>query len=174
MIIRIIAAISDTEHGVGFQNTIPWKQKSDMKRFKEITEDDGVIIMGSKTYASFNGYILPKRIHIVLTSKGVVSTDERVVYVHHMSDAIDLGKRLVSEGKGKAISIIGGTQIWKEGLLYANTLTLSYIHTDPSVQFDTFFPEIDMSTWREMMRASHVHNEENQFDCDFVDYTKQV
>lgn len=174
MTIRIIGAMSDREHGVGFQNTITWKQKADMDRFKMITQEDGVIIMGSKTFDSFKGYVLPKRIHIVLTSKDIVSQDERVVYVTSMEKAIELGKKLVLEGKGKGLSIIGGPRVWQEGFDYADVLQLSYIHTDDSIQFDVFFPAINMSVWKEVKRESFVKNEENQFNYDFVDYIKRV
>lgn len=174
MVIRIIAAISEKEHGVGFKNTIPWKQKADMDRFKKTTQEDGVIIMGSNTFTSFKGYILPKRIHIVLTSKDVVSEDDRVVYVSSMHEAIEKGKVYVHEGKAKGISIIGGPRVWKEGFEYAETLNISYIHTDTSVQFDTFFPDIEGSMWKEVKRDSFAKNEENQFNYDFVDYIKIV
>jgi dihydrofolate reductase len=173
MIIRIIGAMSKKDHGVGFQNTIPWKQKGDMDRFKKITQEDGVIIMGSRTFDSFHGYVLPKRMHIVLSRDEKISTDERVVYVTSMDEAIELGRRLVSEVRGKGISIIGGSQIWKEGFAYADVLSLSYIDTDESVVYDTFFPDIDMSVWKEGAREKFTKDENNQFDYEFVEYIKK-
>lgn len=173
MQIRIIGAMSESNKGVGFQNKIPWKQKADMNRFKEITQDDGIIIMGSNTFKSFNGYVLPKRIHIVLTRTPQDSTDERVVYASNMSEAIEKGKEYISLGRGKNISIIGGPSVWNEGSLYADVLNLSYIKTDENVQFDAFFPEIDMTGWKEVKRESFEKDSENDFDYEFVDYVRE-
>jgi dihydrofolate reductase len=102
-----------------------------------------------------------------------ISTDERVVYVTSMDEAIALGRRLVSEGKGKGISIIGGSQIWKEGFAYADVLSLSYIDTDESVMYDTFFPDMDMNIWKEGGREKFSKDENNQFDYEFVEYIKK-
>lgn len=172
MNIRLIAAMSDKNKGVGFKNTIPWKQKDDMDKFKRLSTTDGIIIMGSNTFRSFNGYILPNRIHIVLTRTLTPSSDERVIYVQSMEDAIQKGKELVALGKGKGISIIGGVSVWKEGVAHANLMHLGYIDTDAAVEFDTFFPDIDMSEWREVARASFLKNENNSFDSVLVDYER--
>lgn len=173
MSIRIIGAMSLKEHGVGFQNIIPWKQKADMDRFKKITQEDGVIIMGSNTFASFKGYVLPKRIHIVLTSKTIISEDERVVYVSSMREAIKKGNMCVQEGKAKGISIIGGYGVWKEGLQYSDILNISYINTDSFIKFDTFFPDIDVNIWKEIQRENFSKDSDNQFDYSFVNYVRK-
>ncbi len=172
MQIRIIGAMSAVNKGVGFKNTLPWKQKADMDRFRDITQDDGVIIMGLNTFKSFKGYVLPKRIHIVLTDVPQESTDERVICASNMSEAIEKGKEMVSIGKGKNIAIIGGPGVWKEGSLYADVLTLSYIKTDESVEFDAFFPEIDMTGWKEVKRECFEKDSVNDFDYEFVDYVR--
>lgn len=173
MQIRLIGAMSESNRGVGFQNAIPWKQKGDMNRFKEITQDDGIIIMGSNTFKSFNGYVLPKRIHIVLSRTPQESSNERIVYVSNMSEAIQKGKEYINIEKGKSISIIGGPSVWKEGSLYADVMNLSYIKTGESVQFDTYFPDMDMTGWREVKRESFKKDSENDFDYEFVDYVRE-
>lgn len=173
MHIRIIGAMSESNKGVGFKNTIPWKQKADMNRFRDITQEDGVIIMGFNTFKSFGGFVLPKRMHIVLTDIPQESTDERVIFASNMSEAIEKGKECIQIGKGKNIAIIGGPGVWKEGILYADVLTLSYIKTDESVQFDAFFPDIDMTGWKEVNRESFSKDSENDFDYEFVDYVRE-
>lgn len=172
MQIRLIGAMSAVNKGVGFKNTIPWKQKADMNRFRDITQEDGVMIMGFNTFKSFGGHVLPKRIHIVLTDVLQESTDERVVYASSMSEAIEKGKEFIQIGKGKNIAIIGGPGVWKEGSLYADVLNLSYIKTDESIQFDAFFPDIDMTGWKEVKRESFEKDSKNDFDYEFVDYVR--
>ncbi len=172
MQIRLIAGMSTKEKGVGFQNTIPWKQFADMQRFKQLTTEDGIMILGSNTFKSFNGYVLPGRIHIVLTSKPIPSDNERVIYVGGMEEAISVAKDLIDAGKGKAVSIIGGTRVWKDGAEYADILSLTFVDTDETVQFDTFFPEIDMSVWKEVSRESFQQDEKNMFTFTFVEYAR--
>lgn len=173
MSICIIGAMSEKEHGVGFQNTIPWKQKADMDRFKNITQKDGIIILGLNTMNSFNGYVLPKRIHIVLTHIPMVSTDERIIYANSMFEAVEIGKKLIVEEKGKGISIIGGARVWAEGMHVADILHTTYVQTDETIQFDTFFPEIDMNMWVEKSREMFPADEKNQFAYAFVDYIRK-
>lgn len=172
MQIRLIAGMSTKEKGVGFQNTIPWKQSADMNRFKQLTTEDGIMILGSNTFKSFNGYVLPGRIHIVLTSTPVPSEDERVMYVGSMEEAISVAKDLIDQGKGKAVSVIGGARVWKDGVEHADVLNLTFVDTDESVQFDTFFPELDMGQWKEVSREIFLKDEKNMFTFTFVDYVR--
>ena len=38
---------------------------------------------------------------------------------------------------------------------------------------DTFFPEIDIDTWKEVSRAHHPADTENNYDFDFVTYKRK-
>ena len=51
---------------IGINNTLPWKQRNDLQRFKSLTVGHN-IILGRKTFDSFNGRILPDRNHWVVT-----------------------------------------------------------------------------------------------------------
>lgn len=59
----IVAATPDGE--IGYDNTIPWKLKGDLKRFKDLTMGD-IIIMGRKTFESIPSG-LPGRTVIVVS-----------------------------------------------------------------------------------------------------------
>ena len=64
---KIIVAYDD-KRGIGKGLDIPWHISEDLKRFKELTLNQN-IIMGSNTYQSIinmNGKPLPKRNNIVL------------------------------------------------------------------------------------------------------------
>src|SRR5581483_7523303 len=65
MEIVLIAAVA--ENGViGADNSIPWRLRSDMQRFKAMTVGRPVV-MGRKTYESFPRRPLPGRTNIVIT-----------------------------------------------------------------------------------------------------------
>lgn len=68
IVIAIIAA--DPNGVIGVNNSLPWKYKADMQRFKTLTKD-AVVIMGRKTFDSIpitkSGDLLPGRTIIVVT-----------------------------------------------------------------------------------------------------------
>jgi dihydrofolate reductase/thymidylate synthase len=69
--LKIIAAVCNN-NGIGYKNTIPWKNAADMEYFKHLTTTapDGTInavIMGERTWQSLQCIPLSKRINIVLT-----------------------------------------------------------------------------------------------------------
>ena len=61
----------DEDGCIGQQNNLPWRLKSDMVRFKTLTEADGfnAVIMGRKTWDSLpDAYRpLPERVNIVMS-----------------------------------------------------------------------------------------------------------
>ena len=64
MSIRLICAIAKN-NVIGNENKLPWNISEDLKRFKELTSEN-IIVMGRKTYESI-GRPLPKRKNIVLS-----------------------------------------------------------------------------------------------------------
>ena len=64
MSIRLICAIAKN-NVIGNENKLPWNISEDLKRFKELTSEN-IVVMGRKTYESI-GRPLPKRKNIVLS-----------------------------------------------------------------------------------------------------------
>ena len=146
--INIIVAVSkvkdsDTIAGIGLNNTIPWKSKSDMKRFREITRDH-VVVMGRNTYNSLKSSTNPKpilknRINIVLTSEILTSeiltseiiTSETITGTNrtHATDNYHPDIILVNnlqhvfiEYVNREIFIIGGSRVYKEAIELSRVL----------------------------------------------------
>ena len=57
----------DQNWGIGKDGALAIRLKSDMKRFRELTEGNGVV-MGRKTFESIPNHPLPNRFNIVLSS----------------------------------------------------------------------------------------------------------
>src|ERR1700759_4266791 len=108
--IVLVAAVAD--NGViGADNTIPWRQKSDMQRLKAITMNKPVV-MGRKTFATLKRP-LPGRTNIVITrdrgfdSPGiVVATSFDAAPALAQADALQRG--------GSDIAILGGAEIYAQ------------------------------------------------------------
>ena len=85
--LSIIVAIAENNL-IGGDNKLLWHLSEDLKRFKEITMDN-TIIMGRKTFESLPG-ILPGRKHIVITRDENYKVDsDQVEIVHNIQDVIN-------------------------------------------------------------------------------------
>lgn len=126
---KIVIVVAASENGViGNDGDLPFRIKSDLKHFKSVT-DGHTIIMGRKTWESLPG-ILPNRRHVVMTrNEDYDPLGARVV--NSLEEAMELVSSL-----DKAI-VIGGEEIYKLWLPYADQILLSRVHA--VVEGDTFF-----------------------------------
>ena len=134
-----LITIMDKNNGIGFGNNLLWELKDDLSYFKETTTGS-VVIMGRKTFESI-GKPLPRRINIVLSRKDL--DIDGVIVVNNVQSALDLAK-----GHNKKIFVIGGSEIYKLFLPYANHLHISEV--DDEKEADAFFPEINLTEWKEV------------------------
>lgn len=151
--ISIICAMSENR-AIGKDNKLLWHIPEDLKFFREKTLNHP-IIMGRKTFESI-GKALPKRTNIVITRDAEYQADG-VSVVGSLEEALSFAKKEETE----EIFIIGGGQIYKEAMEYADTLYLTIIKGN--FDADTFFPEY--SGFREMSRESHNNGE---YEFDFI------
>lgn len=156
--ISIIAAVS--ENGViGVDNKLPWYIPDDLKRFKNLTKDN-VVIMGRKTYESI-GKPLPDRINIVVSRNKNLSIPGCIV-VNSFEQAIK------KANKNKDVFIIGGGEIYNKGINYAQKIYLTKVHQE--VKGDTTFPKIDPDFgWTEVEKE-----EKEGFSYITYEYSKYV
>ncbi len=143
MILTHIAACSKN-HVIGTQGGLPWDLPEDMKFFKDTTKGH-IMIMGRRTFDSFNGRALPKRYHIVITRDPSKmhfnsSPDSPVVFVSSMEEAVALANPLTPVW-GEEVFIIGGGQIYQQSMNQTDKIYLTLIHQDFSG--DTYYPKID-------------------------------
>ena len=109
-IITLIAAMN-LDGVIGYANKIPWHNKTDLLRFKELTTG-GTVILGRKTYESLPPKGLPERTVCVISSTlpmGKVSRDINVFIFPSIEMAI---KDSITE----QIWIAGGAKIYQEVL----------------------------------------------------------
>ena len=160
MEIILIAAVSK-DKVIGKQGGIPWKIKEDLSFFKEKTLNSP-IIMGRATYESI-GRPLPNRLNIVMTRS--VKNTEGVTEVTSVREAV----KTASKNKDSSrVYVIGGENIYKEFLPIAQRMIITEV--DLYIKDgDTFFPEWNISEWKEQSRDQR---EENGTRFSFVEYTR--
>ena len=160
MEIILIAAVSK-DKVIGKQGGIPWKIKEDLSFFKKKTLNSP-IIMGRATYNSI-GRPLPNRLNIVMTRS--VKNTEGVTEVTSADKAIEAAS---INGDSSRVYIIGGQNIYKEFLPIAHRMIITEV--DLYIKDgDTFFPEWNISEWKEQSRNQR---EENGTRFSFVEYTR--
>lgn len=146
---------------IGRNNALPWHLPADLKRFKALTTGHPVV-MGRKTYESI-GKPLPQRRNLVITrNRGYSAPGCEVV---HSLDAALAACRDAPE-----IFVIGGAELYRESLPYAQCLEFTEIHAE--FEGDASFPEFAMDQWRETAREVHEGEAGVPFRYDFVRYER--
>ena len=158
--ITIIAAIAKN-NALGKDNKLIWHIPADLKRFKKVTVNHHVI-MGRKTYESL-GKPLPNRTNIIITRNANFKAEGCVV-VNSLQDAIEATK------EDKSPYILGGAEIYKQAILIADKLDLTFVHHN--FEADAFFPEIDKTIWKETLREDFKANDKNKYDYSFVTFER--
>jgi dihydrofolate reductase len=147
--IVIVAAIG-ANNIIGRDGQLPWRLKSDLKHFRELTFGKPVI-MGRKTYVSI-GKPLPGRTNIVITRDPEFSAAS-VVTAPSLKVAVELaGADAERRGAGE-LMVIGGGDIFAAAMTIADRLEIT--HVDASPAGDVAFPAIDLKVWREVARKVH-------------------
>ena len=159
MDVNIIVAHS-RNGAIGKDNKLLWKLKDDMKFFKTMTTDN-TVIMGRKTYESI-GKALPNRTNIVITrQKNFTATN--CIVVGSLEEAL---KKVYRTQK---VFIIGGGEIYKQGLKFATRVYATQVDCD--LNGDTYFEPLD-ENWKWKETTSFDKNEDNEFSFDIVTYDK--
>ena len=132
--INIIVATSEN-NVIGRGNDIPWYIPEDLEHFKKLTTGN-TVIMGRKTYESLPKEYrpLPNRVNIVITRDKNYQAKGCLV-VNNLEDAFR------KADNNREIFIIGGGQIYREGLKFADRIYLTKIHKN--ISGDTYFPKLN-------------------------------
>lgn len=158
--ITIIAAVAEN-NAIGKDNQLLWHLPNDFKRFKEITTGH-YIIMGRKTFESFPKP-LPNRTHIVISRNKNYSPIGCIV-VQNLEKALEICP------KNQQIFIIGGGEIYKQSIEFANKLDITKVHQ--SFEATIFFPEIDLQKWKLTKEVFNQKDEKHLYDFSFLEYTR--
>ena len=159
MKIVIISAVA--RNGViGRSNgEMPWHVKEEFQHFKKTTLGYP-IIMGRITFETL-GKPLKDRLNVVITSQPDYKLPyEEVKIYRNLTEAVES----VSETNPEKIFIIGGGQVYRQAIEFADEMIISIMKFD--AEGDVFFPEIDPSIWKEVSREVR-----DQFDI--ITYVKK-
>ena len=83
----------------------------------------------------------------------------------------DLEKALAVCPKNEDIFIIGGGEIYKQFMPFADQLDITRVHN--SFDADVYFPEIDPETWELTTEIVHLKDEKHLFDYSFQTFVRK-
>ena len=155
--IKIIVAMSENRV-IGNNNELIWKLSSDLKRFKDLTTNNPVV-MGRKTYESI-GRPLPNRRNIIISRQPDYLVDDCEI-VSSLEEALLL--------TNSDCFIIGGGEIYKQSLEVVDKIYLTLVHKE--FEGDTKFPELNKE-WIEVSRENFDSDEKNEYNYSFIEYDR--
>lgn len=155
--IKIIVAMSKNRV-IGNNNQLIWKLSSDLKRFKELTTNNPVV-MGRKTYESI-GRPLPNRRNIIITRNTEYSV-EGCEIVSSLEEALLL--------TNNDCFIIGGGEIYTQSLEVADKIYLTLVNKE--FEGDTTFPELPRA-WYISKQEKFLADDKNPHNYSFIIYEK--
>eukprot|EP01034_Spumella_vulgaris_P009004 gene9004-11433_t len=147
--LSLIAALGENRV-IGVDNSMPWHLPGDFKYFKATTLGKP-IIMGRKTWDSL-GRPLPGRLNIVVSRQTDLVLEGAEVFPS-LDAAVARAEAWALEQGVDELMLIGGAQLYTQGLEQADRLYLTRVELSP--QGDAWFPQFDTRQWK---LVSNVQN----------------
>jgi dihydrofolate reductase len=165
MKLSIIVAASEN-NAIGKDNQMLWNLPEDMRFFKNTTWGYP-LIMGRKTFEALGNKALPGRFNIVISRQPDYHTGNAdVKQAGSLLKAIELAKKM----DAKEIFIGGGGQIYKESILFCDTIYMTRVFA--LLEGDAFFPEIPENIFHLTHSKKVPADEKHAYAMDFQTWTK--
>ena len=143
----IVVGVHASNWAIGAKGKIPWKCRTDMQFFKELTTSTrdpnkvNAVIMGRTTYESL-GKPLANRVNVVLSKMPFLCSDNQVCFSSDFNKAVNM-----LDPNVETIFVIGGEMVYKQAITHPKCrriyLNLVRVACDLS-DADAFFPAIDL------------------------------
>ncbi len=162
MVINILVAAS-TNNAIGRNNQLLWHLPNDLTFFKNTTWGMP-IIMGRKTFESIAKKPLPGRLNIIITQQKKLNHLQNNIdtwVTHSLEEAIIQAEQTDC----KEAFVIGGAQIYKAAMPIAQRIYLTRVHAN--IEGDTFFPEIDVTIWKQISCKNYNADEKHAYPYSF-------
>ena len=85
---------------------------------------------------------------------------------YSLQEGIDAARRAAAAAGVDEIMVTGGEDVFREVLPQASRIYLTEVQASPHA--DTWFPELDLSEWREVSREAHEAGPRDDHAFSFV------
>lgn len=138
---------TDLNGCIGKDNKLPWHISDDLKRFKEITQNN-VIVMGRKTFESLGCKALPKRMNVIITRNHSHveqdpsdCSDGNLWTATTIESALGIAAKRTKSRNLETFWIIGGGEIYAQTMQYVDVIERTFVHTNIEGG-DVFYPPV--------------------------------
>lgn len=154
---KLIVAV-DKNWAIGLKGKLLVSIPSDLKRFKEITTGN-IIVLGRKTIETFPGGMpLKNRTNIIMSSKPDYKAGDAII-AHSVEELLDIIKKYDTD----SVYVVGGDSVYKQLLPYCDEALVTFV--DKKYDADAYFPNLDKDDEWELVSESEV------MECFDIDYT---
>jgi dihydrofolate reductase len=161
---QLSAVVAVARNGtIGLNNSLPWKLRSDLQRFKKLTMGHA-LVMGRKTFESI-GKPLPGRQTIVLTR-------QKMDFGPGVSVTESLECAIALVEAGRTPFIVGGAQIYDVAWPMITDLYLTTVLAD--VPGDAFLSAMDLTSFRCVERSFVPADTFNDWPSEYSRYVHAV
>jgi dihydrofolate reductase len=126
----------DESGAIGREGDLPWRQRSDLRHFKQATMGHPVV-MGRRTWESLP-FPLPGRENVVLTRDLSWSAEG--------AERTSIDEVLGRSSTKEVVFVIGGGEVYAQLVPHASILHRTVVHTTVEGA-DTFAPAVDDALW---------------------------
>ena len=168
MNIILVAAVA--KNGViGRGNALPWRLKSDMQHFRDLTMGKPVV-MGRKTYVSIGRPLKGRTTIVVSRDRGF--TAPGIVVAPSLDAALTAARGDALRRNADTIVVAGGAEIYAQAMPLATRLAITLVRN--RIEGDAYFPAIDPNEWHESARSEHAAAAEDEAAFAFVTYERAI
>lgn len=139
----------DENRLVGKDNKLPWHIKEDLQHFKNITNNE-TVLMGRETYLSMKTYYKKKPFPFKKTYVADLDNNE----YPDAETVTDVESFLTNYKEDEDLFVIGGPTIYKLALPFADGLFITYVLK--AYEGNVYFPDFDI---RDYKLKYHKHSE---------------
>lgn len=157
----------DNNWNIGLDGGMLAHIKKDLKRFRELTEGN-IVIMGRRTMeAGPNGRPLPNRTNIILTSKDLDFEND---YVVKSLDDLDILLKEINKDNSKKVFVTGGQSVVEQLLDKCDEAYITKI-LKTFDKADTSLPNLDRDDDWKVDWESDIYSEDG-LDFKYVNYRR--
>lgn len=142
---------------IGNKGRIPWNIKGELRRYKELTTGN-VVIMGRRSYEEI-GKPLPNRTNIVLSTTKTYE-GENLITARSLKEALDIAG-------DRDVYISGGEKIFEEAIHIVDKMYITLV--DKVIEGDTYFPDFNKEDFIKQI-DEHFHGD---IPYTYMTYTRK-
>jgi dihydrofolate reductase len=158
-ILSLIVAIA--ENGViGRKGKLPWRLGSDLRRFRKLTMGHP-LIMGRKTFEAIGKPLDGRDSIVVSRNNPSLALNTHVFSAASLEEALTTARKQAKARGVKEAFVIGGAELFKAALPYANRIYLTRVHGLP--EGDVHWEPPLSNDWIEICRKEYPASDRDEF-----------